>query len=208
MIKIIVQPTAKCIEILEYIDTNINKINKMGIEVNIEIASEKRISMLEQNNINKLPVMITPDQKLIIGIIDIIDMIEKNINPTKAVEKRPKRKVPRSRPDDVGDYLLDEITRGVSRSKDGKVKLPPENDKEDEDTFDYTKEVRKRKLPQHYSTKEDESEEEDPLPAPSRVDKTRRGESRQKKPILEELSDDDNVDDDTHSQMLKILMDE
>lgn len=207
MLKIIVQPTAKCIEILEYIDANINKINKMGVEVNIEIASEKRIAMLEQNNINKLPVMITPDQKLIIGIIDIINIIEKNINPIRA-EKTPRRKHSRSRPDDVGDYLLNEITSGVSYSKDGKVKLPPENEKEDEDTFDYTKEVRKRKLPSHYSTKEEESEEEDPLPAPTRVDKTRRGEQRQKKPVLEELSDEDNVDDDTHSQMLKILMDE
>jgi hypothetical protein len=207
MLKIIVQPTAKCIEILEYINTNINKINKMGIEVNIEIASEKRIAMLEQNNINKLPVMITPDQKLIIGIFDIINIIEKNINPIKA-EKTPRQKHSRSRPDDVGDYLLNEITSGVSYSKDGKVKLPPENEKEDEDTFDYTKEVRKRKLPSHYSAKEDESEEEDPLPAPTRLDKTRRGEQRQKKPVLEELSDEDNVDDDTHSQMLKILMDE
>jgi hypothetical protein len=167
--------------------------------------------MLEENHINRLPVMITPDSKLIVGVPDIKALIEKNTNqvavkPAKGGGiKQPRRQ---KQPDgDVENYLLNEITSGITYDNKGRAIIPPEKEADDEDHFDYTKERKKYVAPKHHRNLTEEDEEDEP-PAPKKTGNTpnRNNTRRPPPPPMDDEEEDDVEDDDVHSQMLNILL--
>jgi hypothetical protein len=198
MIKTIIQSTPKCADLLRYLRQNIDAINAAGYELSIEIASSERIDMLANNNINRLPVMIAPDKSLVVGVNEIINLIEKNITGgdqnqgQSKVGKQRRGKVPRSSMS-VEDYLHDSIYDGVERTKSGLV-AKQEQEYAEDDHFDYDKEKKKmsKHSMKHRSPLHDESDDDEPqkpakksTPVPKRLPPRRQPEYD---------SDEDNVD--------------
>lgn len=200
MIKTIIQSTPKCADLLRYLRKNIDAINAAGYELSIEIASSERIEMLANNNINRLPVMIAPDKSLVVGVNEIINLIEKNItgdgqssdhHPSKAGKQR-RGKVPRASRS-VEDYLHDSIYDGVERTKNGLV-AKQEQEYAEDDHFDYDKEKKKmsKHSMKHRSPLHDESDDDEPQkPAKKSVPVPKRTPPR-KQPEYD--SNEDNVD--------------
>jgi hypothetical protein len=193
MIKIIVQPTPKNIELLEYIDANITKINNFGCQVKIEIATTARIEMLNNNNIKTLPVMISPDKKLIVGVNDIIKLINKNISAPQQNQQPRTMREPRQK--SIEDYMNDELYAGVEikgKGKNRKMVVPQDKEGGSEEDFEFGKAEREynknHKTMKHRNPNPEESSEEE---APIRRQKPRR-----KQQIIEEYEEEDNIPQD------------
>lgn len=200
MIKTIIQSTPKCADLLRYLRKNIDAINDAGYELSIEIASSERIEMLANNNINRLPVMIAPDKSLVVGVNEIINLIEKNITgdgqnqiSPKAGKQRRGGKMPRTSRS-VEDYFHDTIYDGVEITDRGLV-AKQEQEYAEDDHFDYDKEKKKmsKHSMKHRSPLHDESDDDEPqkkpakkpVPVPKRLPPKRQPEYD---------SDEDNVD--------------
>jgi hypothetical protein len=83
--KIFVRSTAKCLEILRYLDKNITTINAVGAKVQVEkIVSEEvdddLLHLFRQKGISRLPALLAPDGKVFIGLKQITDVFDRNIN--------------------------------------------------------------------------------------------------------------------------------
>lgn len=196
MLKIIIQSTPKCVELLKFINKDIDIINRAGFQVKIEIATQERIEMLANNNINRLPVMIAPDKSLVVGINEIIDLISKNINAEpQQISRVINRKIPRTKKS-VDDYLYDAIYEGVERSDKGLI-AKQEKEDDDDDHFDFDKE-RKKKGSQHSMKHRqvfpDESSEEDPVPK-KRKPEPKKAPPKKQQRVAEDYdnSEEDNV---------------
>lgn len=196
MLKIIIQSTPKCVELLKFINKDIDIINRAGFQVKIEIATQERIEMLANNNINRLPVMIAPDKSLVVGINEIIDLISKNINAEpQQISRVINRKIPRTKKS-VDDYLYDAIYEGVERSDKGLI-AKQEKEDDDDDHFDFDKE-RKKKGSQHSMKHrqvfQDESSEEDPMPK-KRKPEPKKALPKKQQRVAEDYdnSEEDNV---------------
>lgn len=82
--KLIVQPDENSITVLKYLDSSIKTLNQMGVKFKIikidpEYLTPSFLKELEQNNVTRLPVVITDDNKYWIGYKEIKSKIYTNI---------------------------------------------------------------------------------------------------------------------------------
>ncbi len=188
MIKIIVQPAPRCITLLKYLVTNINKINTIGFQVQVDEVTAKQKEMLSKSDIKLLPVMITPDKKMFVGTDKIIELFERNINKQRDGGAAGKRSRTASGNIDVSEYLNDEIYAGVERNKKG-LKVPQEREQGSDEDIDFHKKMSTRKVPKHYRAKDSDSESEEERPKQSRPARAKKAAPKQ------DYSDDDNIPD-------------
>ena len=196
MLKIIIQSTPKCADLLRYLSKDINAINKAGFEVKIEIANQDRIDMLATNNINRLPVMIAPDKSLVVGINEIMELIEKNVSsgPQQGGSHKQSNRTSQRPKKSVDDYLQDAIYEGVERSERGLV-AKQEQEYED-DHFDYDKEKKKasKQSMKHRSPFGAEEEDDEPTQPKRKTVKDERRPLPKRRAKQEEYdSEEDNV---------------
>lgn len=90
--KLIVTVTDNCLEICRYLDKNIVSVNKLGAKVHIEKISkaefdESMVESLRKKGITRLPTLVTPDNKLFIGLKSIRDLFEKNLRNMRTGER-------------------------------------------------------------------------------------------------------------------------
>jgi hypothetical protein len=90
--KVIVQPSRNCLELLEYINNNIQSINKMGIWLQVEKVTrddmtDDLVEIFRKNGITRLPVMFSPDGRSFIGTSKIRDIFERNITTMRVSDK-------------------------------------------------------------------------------------------------------------------------
>ena len=84
LFKLIVQPDENSITVLKYLDSSIKTLNQMGVKFKIvkidpEFLTPSFLKELEQNNVTRLPVVITDDNKYWIGYKEIKSKIYTNI---------------------------------------------------------------------------------------------------------------------------------
>lgn len=88
---LIIQSTDNCIKLLKYLDKNIQLINKIGVGVNIKKYDEENVSepmskLIQKKNITRLPALITNQGDIFIGLDDIINIFNKNLNKFKETQ--------------------------------------------------------------------------------------------------------------------------
>lgn len=86
ILNLIVQRSARCKDVLKYLDKNIIAVNQCGAiikikKINIDEVDKEVVEAFRKEGITRLPALIPPDGKPIIGLKEVIDLFEKNINP-------------------------------------------------------------------------------------------------------------------------------
>lgn len=198
--KLIVQPTETCLELLRYLDKNIGDVNSLGAGVQIEKISndeidEDLIETFRKKGITRLPALLAPDGHVFIGLKQVIELFEKNLNSSRTGARAGPITDPYGGPandaelgsnPDLTTFYMRELYSGC----DKRGRLIPRKDKDegndDEEGGDIEKRLSdyRRNVPRHRRT--DTGRERDIDPAP-----------RQRGRRHEELTeDDDNIADD------------
>lgn len=79
-VRIVVQSSTNCNELLRYIDKNIRKINSAGMRIKIIKATKSKMPELRAAGVTRLPAMFPPGAKPIIGRDKIQDVLERNMD--------------------------------------------------------------------------------------------------------------------------------
>lgn len=155
--KLVVQPTSNCVELLRYLDANIEAINRLGVGVRVEKISknddENMVEIMRKKGITRLPALIAPDGKLFIGSKQIQELFDRNLSTARnnnrmnpvggAGRDSGDSRMGADSEDSTGSYLTDYYMREMyTGSKDGK--LIPREDKEDDDFEGNTSDIDKR----------------------------------------------------------------
>ena len=91
--KLVVQPSQRCIEVLQYLDDNIQQINRIGIMIKIEKLDkadldEATVRALHTHGIARLPALIIPGQKRpLVGSQKIIDLFGSRMNTLRTTSR-------------------------------------------------------------------------------------------------------------------------
>lgn len=137
MFKLIVQPTESCLDLLRYIDKNIKEINSMGAGIRVEKITKDEIdddliAVFNKQGITRLPAMIAPDNHIFIGLRQISDVFQKNLNNGRNRDRASAYSGADaefgSNPD-LTDFYMKELYSGVT--KRGKF-IPREDDDDDD----------------------------------------------------------------------------
>lgn len=168
--KLIVQPTDNCLELLRYLDKNITMVNSLGVRIHIEKISkdefdEDMVETLRTKGITRLPVLLAPDGKMKIGLKQVIDLFEKNINnANNNARTGPIDDAEIGTNPDMTDFWMNELYNG----SDKRGRLIPRKDKDEVEEEGGNIEKRlaeyQRNVPKHRRT--DNARERDIDPAP------------------------------------------
>jgi hypothetical protein len=177
--KLIVQPTETCLELLRYVDKNIEDINRLGVGVRIEKISkndidEDLIEVFRKRGIVRLPTMLAPDGTAFTGLKQITALFEKNLNTARNGARADPYGGPAvdaefgSNPD-MTDFWHRELFSG--RDSDGRS-VPRKDEEEDEnDGEDMTRRLAeyRRNEPAHRSRAAARERDVDPAPRRGRA---------------------------------------
>jgi hypothetical protein len=86
--KLIVRASPRCIDVLKFLDKNIETINRLGAAVKIEKIDtddfdEDLAAQLRRSGIGRLPAMLGPDGKVFLGMDQIILVFDKNLTANR-----------------------------------------------------------------------------------------------------------------------------
>ncbi|SIP86048.1 Hypothetical protein PACV_335 [Pacmanvirus A23] len=190
--KLIVQVSDNCLDLLRYLDKNINDINKLGVRVQVEkIAKDEfddeMVENLRKRGITRLPALIAPDNKIFIGLASITNLFEKNLNNVRTGQRvGPIRGGDSSESDsnlDISDYMMKEMYEGTDRST-GKIIVKDDKDELDDEASDIERKMGqyRRNIPKHRQQSSGRERDIDPVP---------RNRNRRR----DELEDNIEVDD-------------
>lgn len=192
--KLIVQPSINCMELLRYLNKNIEEVNVLGVGIKIEKISgeidDDTAEVFRQKGITRLPALIAPEGKVFIGLQQVIGLFEKNLTRVKNMARASGYGTAEiDSPEygggtDVASYMQREIFAGVER--DGKGRLIQQKDKDmtPDESDDFQKKMSAfNRVTKHRRQTDDEQDLDDPMP------RTRRTST----PVQD---DEDNIADD------------
>jgi hypothetical protein len=156
--KIIVQVTDNSLELLRYINKNLDDINRLGARVRIEKISKKEfdedmVELLRRENITRLPALVAPDKTIFIGLKRIVDFFERNLNTAKnqdRVSAVGSGVSEMGANPDLSDYWSRQLYDGVSK-QDGRTVIRDEDSDEQNETKDIERRLNdyNKKVPKH-----------------------------------------------------------
>lgn len=156
--KIIVQVTDNSLELLRYINKNLDEINRLGAKVRIEKISKKEfdedmVELLRRENITRLPALVAPDKTIFIGLKRIIDFFERNLNTAKNHDRVSAVGSGASEMGgnaDLSDFWSRQLFDGVSK-QDGRTIVRDEDDDEQDGSKDIERRLNdyNKKVPKH-----------------------------------------------------------
>ena len=187
-LKIIVQPTRKCLGLLKYINKNIDVINKLGARIQIEKidkdnVDESTIEIFRKKGITRLPVLLSPEGKIYVGLQQIVNNFERTLNSAHTMQLASPcgeyYDTEMGSNPDMNDFWLRELYAGYD--KNGKMVPRKDKDEAEGENADIEKRLSdyQRNVPRHrraearerdYSpparTRRDEDNiaDEDPMP--------------------------------------------
>ena len=176
--KLIVQVSDNCLDLLRYIDKNISDINSLGVRLHVEkIAKsecdDEMIENLRKHGITRLPALISPDNKIFIGIACITNLFEKNLNnirtgqrvgPIKEGFNQSATSAEIGSNPDMTDYWMRELYSGTDEN--GKLKPRDDPDEAEDESKDYEKKMRDQQKNQPKQRRQGSDRERDVEPAP------------------------------------------
>lgn len=206
-LKIIVQTSDNCVQLLRYVDKNIARLNKLGVRIAVEKLSadeqnEATVQMLKKKGITRLPVLVAPDGVVFIGIKKIIELFEENL----AVANTAAKVEPADCPSEVADYMMGAMYAGVDPRTGKRIPRSDKDEPEDDTSIDYDKRMRdyERTMPKHRRAN---GSVDEPM-APQREDDDMPPVTVSKPARVHKLSSTGDVSGDQMDQrMLSALMD-
>lgn len=137
--KLFVKTSPNCLQILRFIDANLQAIMASGMRISIEKIKrsdmdEEMIKILNKYHITRLPALRAADGKVAIGINEIMDTLKKSGRST-AMQAGVGSMLP-STGDLTGDFWAREL---YTTDKTGKVEI--RKDQEEDDRLDMSKKI-------------------------------------------------------------------
>lgn len=206
LFKLIVQPTETCLELLRYLHKNIEDVNRLGAGVQIEKVDKGEIDddlleIFRKKGITRLPALLAPDGHIFIGLKQVVELFEKNLNNSRTSSRAGPANDPYGGPaydaelgsnPDMTNFWMRELYAGC----DNRGRMIPRKDKDegDDEGGDIEKRLSdyRRNVPRHRRT--DTGRERDVDPAPRN-----RGRNRHDEDFTDEddnIADDDEYDDE------------
>lgn len=190
--KLIVQSSDACVELLRYINKNIGKINELNARVQIVKLADgeltgPNIDMLRAKGITRMPVLLTPADKPIIGVKFIKELFEKNLRQLDFDQR-----VSINTTTDVNQWWQNQIS-GVKVPGRKGASLMDDDDDNLNDNIDYSAKCADymRRVP-HYGR---DQQGDEPAPRP-RTPRPRGGGGGGRRPYPQDDDPDDNIADD------------
>lgn len=150
--KIFVQKNPVCMDVLEYIEKNIDNILDLGAKIHIERirdedADADLLEAFRQHNIERFPAMTSSTfKKPIIGLKHIIDYFEKNLKKSRNEERVAPITEFGSNPDLSGFYMR-EMFAGTDQRGAYVPRTDDEDDMDDKPDFQRRMADYERKIP-------------------------------------------------------------
>lgn len=92
VLKLFVQPNQTCLDVLRYLHKNIRDVNAMGAvvhvdKINVDEADDALLDACRKRGITRLPALITPDGKVLIGVKKVVGLFEDNLKGARQDER-------------------------------------------------------------------------------------------------------------------------
>ena len=148
--QIYVAPTDNSLKLCKFLDANITQINTFGVFVAIERvdgADDARAAELKKKGIVRLPAMVMPGHKPIIGYKNIREVFDENLS--KLDDGGPAAAPKRTPVTDVSDYWERELFSGTA--KDGKkiARTDPDEADDNGDALQASMAAYRKNTPKH-----------------------------------------------------------
>lgn len=192
-LKVIVQPTQKCLELLRYIYKNIDTIINFGAHIQVDKidkdnVDESIIEIFRKKGITRLPVLLSPEGKIFTGLKQIMDNFESALRSTNAMSTvAPMHEgITLGSNIDMSDFWLNELYAGIDHN--GKMIVRSDKDEVEENDIEKRLSEYQRNTPRHRRT----GTERDNSPPHRRDDRMRRARDE------DNIADDDVAIDEPH----------
>lgn len=151
--KLIVSSSNNSKTLLIYVKNNIKSLNRAGITVRIDKLNDDEIDddlldRLRQKGITSLPAMLTPDNKLFIGVNAIKKLFDSRLTPARAdkihMDDAATDDFTAGDTGDVSSYLTNAVCHGIKRDNTGRIYFD-----DDDDEYSKTKQEIQARLNQY-----------------------------------------------------------
>lgn len=203
--KLIVQPSINCLELLRYLNKNIEEVNTMGVGIKIEKISgeldENLVEIFRQKGITRLPALIAPEGKVFIGLQQVVNLFEKNLSSVKNTAKASpvgyeldESGYSHPQGTDLTTYMQRLAFDGIEKDTKGRILQPKDKDDDTAEESIVKGDLDRRMMAFNRKTKnrrnvDDEQDLDDPMP-------------RNRRTTIP--TDEDNIADDTPTDNIRI----
>ncbi len=184
--KLFVQPDRPCLDVLRYLNKNIEEVNTMGAGVRVDKidkdgVDEDQLEIFRKRGITRLPALMAPDGKVFTGLQQVVGLFEKNLNRDRTNSRldpsevgMPAGSAEMGTNPDLTDFWAREMYSG--RDKRGRLIPRKDKDEAEDEAGDLERRMAEynRNQPRH---RRPDHREQDIDPTPRHRRQTRREES-------------------------------